>query len=69
MPPVHACRGETERGVGARVYRVVRLVRADARGSVQDFQGAFGPHSDEIMGDIPNFTRIQPVVQISEIKL
>jgi uncharacterized protein (TIGR02118 family) len=37
--------------------------------SVEDFQGAFGPHADEIMGDIPNFTRIRPVVQISEIKL
>ena len=38
-------------------------------GSVEDFQGAFGPHADVIMGDIPNFTRIRPVVQISEIKL
>jgi uncharacterized protein (TIGR02118 family) len=37
--------------------------------SVEDFQGAFGPHTDEIMGDVPNYTRIQPVIQISEIKL
>jgi uncharacterized protein (TIGR02118 family) len=37
--------------------------------SVEDFQGAFGPHTDEIMGDAPNYTRIQPVIQISEVKL
>lgn len=37
--------------------------------SVEDFQTAFGPHTDEIMGDIPNYTKIQPVIQISEVKL
>jgi uncharacterized protein (TIGR02118 family) len=37
--------------------------------SVEDFQGSFGPHADEIMGDIPNYTKIQPVIQISEVKL
>ena len=37
--------------------------------SVDDFQGAFGPHSDEIMADIPNYTDIQPIIQISEVKL
>ncbi|HVW34733.1 MAG TPA: EthD family reductase [Acidimicrobiia bacterium] len=36
--------------------------------SVPAFQGAFGPHAGEIMGDIPNYTAIQPVVQISDIK-
>ncbi|MBI3954227.1 MAG: EthD family reductase [Chloroflexi bacterium] len=35
--------------------------------SVTDFQKAFGPNTKEIMGDIPNYTNIQPVVQISEI--
>jgi uncharacterized protein (TIGR02118 family) len=28
--------------------------------SLQDFQTAFGPHAAEIMGDIPNFTNVQP---------
>lgn len=37
--------------------------------SVEDFQSSFGPHTDEIMGDIPNYTKIEPVIQISEIKL
>lgn len=37
--------------------------------SVEAFQQAFGPHSAEIMGDIPNYTSIQPTVQISEVKI
>jgi uncharacterized protein (TIGR02118 family) len=36
--------------------------------SPEAFQGAIGPHLGEIMGDIPNFTKIQPTIQISEIK-
>ena len=37
--------------------------------SVEAFQTAFGPHAASIMGDIPNFTDIQPTTQISEVKL
>ena len=37
--------------------------------SVEVFQTAFGPHAQTIMGDIPNFTNIQPVIQISEVKI
>jgi uncharacterized protein (TIGR02118 family) len=32
--------------------------------SVADFERAFGAHADEILGDIPNFTDIEPVVQL-----
>jgi uncharacterized protein (TIGR02118 family) len=35
--------------------------------SVADFQKAIGAHGTEIMGDIPNYTDIQPQIQISEI--
>ncbi|MDM0011563.1 EthD family reductase [Variovorax sp. J22P168] len=35
--------------------------------SVESFQAAFGPHAKEILGDIPNYTDIQPVMQISEV--
>ena len=35
--------------------------------SIETFQTSFGPHTKEIMGDIPNFTNTTPVVQISEI--
>lgn len=37
--------------------------------SVEAFQSAFAPHSAQILGDIPNYTNAQPVIQISEIKL
>ena len=31
------------------------------------YQNSFGPHAEKIVGDIPNYTNIQPVVQISEV--
>jgi uncharacterized protein (TIGR02118 family) len=37
--------------------------------TVEAFQEAFGPHAEAIMGDVPNYTDIQPVLQISEVKL
>ncbi len=37
--------------------------------SVEAFQGAFGPHAEAIMGDIPNYTDIEPAIQISEVKI
>jgi uncharacterized protein (TIGR02118 family) len=37
--------------------------------SADAFQKAFGAHADEIMGDIPNYTNIEPIIQISEVKL
>ena len=35
--------------------------------SVDSFQAGFGPHAQEIMGDIPNYTDLAPVVQVSEV--
>lgn len=35
--------------------------------SVEDFGNAFGPNAEEIMGDLPNFTNIEPIIQISEV--
>ncbi len=37
--------------------------------SVDDFQSAFGPHAEEIMADIPNYTNVDPVLQVSEVHL
>ena len=37
--------------------------------SIEAFQTAFGPHAQTIMGDIPNYTDIQPTIQISEVKI
>lgn len=35
--------------------------------SVEAFQAAFAPHAETIMADIPNFTDVQPTVQISDV--
>lgn len=35
--------------------------------SVEAFQAGFGPHAKEILGDIPNYTDLTPVMQISEV--
>src|SRR5471030_497799 len=37
--------------------------------SADAFQSAFTPHAASIMGDIPNYTQIQPIIQLSEVKL
>ncbi len=37
--------------------------------SVEAFQAAFAPHAAAIMADIPNYTAIQPTIQISEVKM
>jgi len=37
--------------------------------SVEAFQTVFGPHAEAIMADIPNYTDIQPTIQISDVKI
>jgi uncharacterized protein (TIGR02118 family) len=37
--------------------------------SADAFQKAFAPHAEAIMGDIPNYTKIQPVILISDVKM
>lgn len=37
--------------------------------SVEAFQTAFQTHAQEIMADIPHYTDLEPIVQISEVKL
>jgi uncharacterized protein (TIGR02118 family) len=37
--------------------------------SVEAFQTAFGPHAATLQGDIPNYTDVRPVLQISDVKL
>jgi uncharacterized protein (TIGR02118 family) len=35
--------------------------------SVDAFQAGFGPHAEEVRGDIRNYTDLTPVIQISEV--
>lgn len=37
--------------------------------SVEELQKAFGLHAETIMADIANYTTIEPVIQISEVKM
>ena len=37
--------------------------------SVPAFQAAFTPHAAEIMADISKYTSIEPIIQISEVKV
>src|SRR5580658_5412162 len=37
--------------------------------SAEAFQAAFAPHAPVLLGDIPNYTAIQPIIQISEVKM
>lgn len=37
--------------------------------SLEDYQKAFQPHAQTIRGDIPNYTNIRPIIQISEVIL
>ena len=61
-----------EQGIGGPapglppVYHVMIHMLFD---SVETFQGAFGPHAEAIMADIPNYTDIEPSIQISEVKI
>jgi uncharacterized protein (TIGR02118 family) len=37
--------------------------------TVEDFMGAFAPVADQLQGDIPKYTDIEPVIQISDIRI
>ena len=37
--------------------------------TLDNFMSAFMPHADELQGDIPNYTNIEPVIQINEVKI
>lgn len=37
--------------------------------TVDSFQASFGPHADTILADIPNYTNVDPVIQISEVRI
>ena len=76
MPLVKARMGEhcryytVDKGLGggapgsAATYVAMCHIYCD---SVDAFQAGFGPHMPEIMADIPNYTDVAPVVQISEV--
>jgi uncharacterized protein (TIGR02118 family) len=68
-----ACKSiAAERGVGGAepgskaTYAAIGYLIFD---SVDAYQQAFTPHAEEILGDIPNYTNIKPLIQVSEVTL
>lgn len=59
-----------DKGVGGRTpeeavpYLAIGYLYFD---KLEDYQNAFGPVAEKILNDIPNYTNIQPVVQVSEV--
>jgi uncharacterized protein (TIGR02118 family) len=37
--------------------------------SLEAFSNSFGPNAPQILGDIPNYTNIEPLIQISEVMI
>ncbi len=56
-------RGTGAAGGGSAPYRFVTLLTFR---SAQDFGKAVETHGAEILGDIPNFTSVQPAIQVNE---
>ena len=50
----------------AMTYAVMAHLTFD---SLESFHATFGAQSASIIADVPNYTDIQPIVQISEVKI
>jgi uncharacterized protein (TIGR02118 family) len=37
--------------------------------SLHAFQTAWGPNAERIIADVPNYTNLQPIIQISEVRI
>lgn len=68
-----ACKGlAVEHGVGGAAAGAPPTYIAMGHAlfdSAEAFQAAWAPHAEAIMGDVPNYTTIQPVMQVSEVKM
>ena len=70
LKPFGLVRTEVDKGVAggapgsAAPYVAIGHVYVN---SLDGFQKGMGQHGKEIMGDVPNYTNIQPQIQISEI--
>ena len=60
---VEVYRGLSGAGGADEPYVTVASLKFD---SVEAFEQALAAHAEEIMGDIPNFTNLEPTVQIEE---
>jgi uncharacterized protein (TIGR02118 family) len=65
----NAVRGEVRKGVASPDGSAASFVCLANIwiNSVEEFQATLAKHGKEIMGDIPNFTNIQPIIQVDEV--
>lgn len=77
MPMVHECLGDAlkstsiDKGIaGAMPGQAAPFIAIGhlVYESLDTFQQAFAPHAQKLLGDIPNFSNVQPQIQISEIE-
>ena len=68
-----ACKGmSVDQGLGGAspgaqaAYSAMAHILFD---SAEAFHAAFAQHAPEFMADIPNYTAIEPVIQVSEVKM
>jgi uncharacterized protein (TIGR02118 family) len=61
---IETSRGMAGAGGGAAPYTCIGQIYLK---SLDSFGAAMEKHGGEIMGDIPNYTNIEPVVQIEEL--
>jgi uncharacterized protein (TIGR02118 family) len=63
MESIHLMRGTGALGGGPPNFEVIAQLRFS---SVRHLQDALARHGEEIIGDIANFTNVQPLMQINE---
>jgi len=61
---VKVLRGSGAPGGGAPAYSMMALLSVD---SVAGLEQLLERHGAEIIGDIPNFTNIEPIIQINDV--
>jgi uncharacterized protein (TIGR02118 family) len=61
---VKVLRGSSAPGGGAPAYSMIALLSFD---SAAAFEQVLERHGAEIIGDIPNFSNVQPVIQINDV--
>ena len=64
MQEATAVKGLPGPGGAAPTYGYMAVLRFGSPAGVQD---ALAKHGREVMGDVPNFTDVQPIVQVSEV--
>ena len=70
LKPMGMTKVEIDKGIGSMApgspppYVAIMYMTFN---SIEEFQKALAAHNDELSADIPNYTDIQPQVQISEV--